>query len=303
VYKYSGQNQGGDAVINKSMIEDVTVELIRRAETLLPQDVVSALQKAFEAETEDLPKTQLKNILENISLAKDSKIPMCQDTGVQIFFVYLTKNSNVSANEISEGIHAGVIRATGEVPLRPNTVHPLTRSNPGNNTGEHMPYINFKSSENDYLELVVMPKGAGSENMSALKMLTPAQGVKGIKEFILDTLVHAGGKPCPPIILGIGIGGSADISIKLAKEALLRPLDQPNAEPQFAELERELYSTLNEIGIGPMGLGGKTTLLGVSIEYAHCHTASHPVAVNIQCWASRRARARIFLDGRIEYSS
>ncbi len=290
-------------MINKSIIEDVTVELIRRAETLLPQDVITALQRAFETETEDLPRTQLKNILENISLAKESKIPMCQDTGVQIFFVYLSKNSNLSTKEISDGIYTGVIRATGEVPLRPNTVHPLTRTNPGNNTGAHMPYINFKSSNNDYLELVVMPKGAGSENMSALKMLTPAQGVTGIKEFILDTLVYAGGKPCPPIILGIGIGGSADISMKLAKEALLRPLDQPNAEPQFAELERELYSTLNEIGIGPMGLGGKTTLLGVSIEYAHCHTASHPVAVNIQCWASRRARARIFPDGRIEYSS
>lgn len=289
-------------MINKEMIENVTVELLQRAETILPSDIVAALEKALETETEDLPKTQLQNILENVKLAKESKIPMCQDTGVQIFFVHLPMDNNmVALPDISAGIQAGVISATDKVPLRPNTVHPITRANPGNNTGEHMPYINFKPSENDYLELVVMPKGAGSENMSAMAMLTPAQGIKGIKEFVLNTLVHAGGKPCPPIILGVGIGGSADISIKLAKEALLRPINQHHQNPQIAELERELYDALNGIGIGPMGLGGKTTLLGINIEYAHCHTASHPVAVNIQCWAARRARARIYQDGKIEY--
>jgi fumarate hydratase subunit alpha len=284
------------------MVEDVTVNLLQRAETILPNDIVTALNTAYELETDDLPKTQLKNILENISLAKESKIPMCQDTGVQIFFVYLPSDpSFFSLEDITSGIHSGVVNATSKVPLRPNTVHPLTRSNPGDNTGEHMPYINFKPSNNDYLEIVVMPKGAGSENMSALKMLTPAQGIDGIKEFILDTLIHAGGKPCPPIILGVGIGGSADISMKLAKEALLRPIDQSNPTPELAQLEQELYETLNTIGIGPMGLGGKTTLLGINIEYAYCHTASHPVAVNIQCWAGRRARARIYRDGKIEY--
>ncbi len=284
------------------MIEDVTVELLHRAQTLLPHDIVAALEHAYEIETEDLPKTQLRNILENISLAKDLKIPMCQDTGIQIFFVHLPVDlSMVSVLEITAGISSGVARATEVVPLRPNTVHPLTRANPGNNTGKHMPYIKFKPSANEYLELVVMPKGAGSENMSALSMLTPAAGLNGIKQFVLDTLVNAGGKPCPPIILGVGIGGSADISMNLAKEALLRPIDQPNPDPQLAALEQELFDSLNQIGIGPMGLGGKTTLLGVNIEYAHCHTASHPVAVNIQCWAARRARARIYPDGKIEY--
>jgi fumarate hydratase subunit alpha len=229
---------------------------------------------------------------------------MCQDTGVQIFFVWLPKNGcELTPMQIQESINNGVSSATEIVPLRPNTVHPLSRANAGDNTGEHMPYINFKPSKNDYLEIAVMPKGAGSENMSALKMLTPAQGIKGIKQFVLDTLVNASGKPCPPIILGIGIGGSADISIKLAKEALMRPIDKRHNDPEIAELEDELYQTLNSIGIGPMGLGGKTSLLGVNIEYGHCHTASHPVGINIQCWAARRARAKIHMDGRIEYST
>jgi len=291
-------------VITKELIEEVSLNILQLAETSLPGDIVNALEQAYQNETENMAKTQLKNILENITLAKDNKIPMCQDTGVPLFFVKLPASSSfISIPEIAEGIKNGVIKATEKVPLRPNTVHPLTRANPGNNTGEQMPYINFESSDNEFLEIFVMPKGAGSENMSALKMLTPAQGIKGIKEFVLDTLVNAGGKPCPPIILGIGIGGSADISMKLAKKALLRPINQPHPDPQFAALERELYDSLNEIGIGAMGLGGKNTLLGVSIEYAHCHTASHPVAVNIQCWAARRARARIHSEDNIEYGT
>ena len=140
------------------------------------------------------------------------------------------------------------------------------------------------------------------ENMSAVKMLTPAAGLKGIKQFALDVLLNAGSKPCPPTILGMGIGGSADISIKLGKEALLRPLDQRHPEPEIAQLETELYTTLNDVGIGPMGLGGKTTILGVAIEYAACHTASLPAAINMQCWAARRAACRIYPDGRIEYT-
>ena len=289
-------------MITEANIEDITVELIRNAETILPDDVITAITQAFEKETDEIPKTQLKNILENINLSKGSKIPMCQDTGVQIFFVWLPKNDlALTPLQIQTAIEKGVSRATSEVPLRPNTVHPFSRKNAGDNTGKHMPYINFKSSDKDYLELAVLPKGAGSENMSALKMLTPAHGIKGIKEFILDTVVHAGGKPCSPIVLGIGIGGSADIAMKLGKEALLRPIDKNNSDPQIAELENELLGALNDLGIGPMGLGGKTSVLGVNIEYAHCHTASHPVGINIQCWADRRARVKIYPDGRVEY--
>jgi fumarate hydratase subunit alpha len=271
------------------------------AETILPQDIKDALQKAYDTEEDELPKVQLKNILDNIQMAEDQSKPMCQDTGVHIIYVTFGKVEVPGAAELENAIIEGVRAATEKVPLRPNTVHPLTRKNTGDNTGIRMPYINYKNSDNDYLEITVMPKGAGSENMSALGMLLPAQGVKGIKEFALQTLVNAGGKPCPPIIIGMGIGGSADISMKLAKEALLRPVNEHHPDQEIAMLEKDLFEALNTIGIGPMGLGGKTTLLGFNIEYAHCHTASHPVAINIQCWAARRATARIYADGNVEY--
>ncbi len=155
----------------------------------------------------------------------------------------------------------------------------------------------------EFTEITVMPKGAGSENMSALSMLTPSQGVKGIKEFVLDTVVKAGGKPCPPTIVGIGIGGTADMACGMAKRALLRPLDQKNKDPMLSGLEDELFDALNDSGIGPMGLGGRTTVLGVRAEMAYCHTASLPIAVNLQCWAARRATARIYPDGRVRFIS
>ncbi len=287
-------------MISDSLVEDVVVEMLRKAVTKLPRDVEDALQRAYEGETDEVPKTQLQTILTNIRMAEDGVTPMCQDTGVQIFFV---RQGRVTTGDLSGAIGRGVARATKEVPLRPNTVHPITRKNHLDNNGVRMPYINIEPSDDPYLELTVMPKGAGSENMSAMAMLTPSQGIKGIKQFALDTLVRAGSKPCPPIIIGMGIGGSADISIHIAKEALLRPLGQRHADPDIAEMEEELFEALNQVGIGPMGLGGRTTLLGLNIEYAHCHTASLPVAINIQCWAARRCTARICEDGRVEYPS
>ncbi len=290
-------------MISEDLIQDTIVELLRKAETILPQDIKEALKNAYDAEEDELPKVQLQNILDNIQMAEEMSRPMCQDTGVPIIYVTFGKVEVPEAAKFENAIIEGVRSATEEVPLRPNTVHPLTRKNAGDNTGNRMPYINYKNSDNDYLELTAFPKGAGSENMSALGMLLPAQGVKGIKEFVLQTLVNAGGKPCPPIIIGMGIGGSADIAMKLAKESLLRPINERHRETEIAVLEKELYEALNTIGIGPMGLGGKTTLLGLNIEYAHCHTASHPVAINIQCWAARRATVRIYADGKVEYTS
>ncbi len=290
----------GRRMISGMLIEDVVVEMLRKAVTKLPRDVERALERAYEAETDEVPKTQLKTILENIRLAKEGITPICQDTGVQIFFV---RQGGVETDDLMDAIGRGVARATHEVPLRPNTVHPITRENHGDNRGVQMPYVNVVPSPEPYLELTVMPKGAGSENMSTMAMLTPSQGLKGIKRFALDTLLRAGGKPCPPIIIGMGIGGSADISIHIAKEALLRPLGQRHHDPAIAALEGELFDALNAIGIGPMGLGGRTTLLGLNVEYAHCHTASLPVAINIQCWAARRCTARIHPDGRVEYPS
>jgi fumarate hydratase subunit alpha len=195
-----------------------------------------------------------------------------------------------------------VSRATSEVPLRPNVVHPLTRHNPGDNLGKGMPYVHFEPEEVDYTELTVMPKGAGSENMSALAMLTPSQGIKGVKSFVLEVVVRAGGNPCPPTIIGVGIGGTADQALLISKKAVLRRLDQESPDTNLARLEAELKQALNATGIGPMGLGGRTTVLGVKVEEAHCHTASLPVAVTVQCWAGRRASARIMKDGSVIYS-
>lgn len=287
-------------MISKELIRGTTVELLRKAVTQLPADVKKALEDAYDSEEDEVPKSQLKVILDNIALAEENSLPMCQDTGIPIFFVNVGK---VETENIQEAIVEGVLEGTKVIPLRPNAVHPITRKNPGNNVGERMPYINYRFSDTEYLEIGVMPKGAGSENMSALGMLTSAGGLKGIKQFILDVLLKAGSKPCPPTILGVGIGGSADISIKLGKESLLRPLDQRHPEADIAKLEEELYSALNEIGIGPMGLGGKTTILGVNIEYAACHTASLPAAVNVQCWAARRAACRIHPDGKVVYTT
>jgi fumarate hydratase subunit alpha len=285
-------------MISDDIIKRTTVEILQNAVTDLPKDINEGLQNAYEREESDIAKMQLRNILDNIDIAKSTTLPMCQDTGIHIFFVTFGRGMSM---KVDDAIIAGLREATKKIPLRPNAVHPLTRENPGDNTGLKMPYINYRFSDEDYLEIAVMPKGAGSENMSALAMLNPSQGLHGIKEFALDTMLNAGGKPCPPIIIGMGVGGSADISMKLAKESLLRPIDQRNSDPQIAELENLISEAINDLGIGPMGLGGRTTALAVNREYAFCHTASLPVAINIQCWAARKAIARIHPDGSIEH--
>jgi len=285
-------------MVTDAVVQDAVVELLKRTVMELPKDVEAAIRKAYEAEVDEVPKMQMKAITDNIDLARKTSTPMCQDTGVTIFYVTLPKQGGV---DVERGIIEGVRRATKEVPLRPNAVHPITRKNPGDNVGIRMPYINYKLGDKDYIEITVMTKGAGSENMSALAMLTPSAGLKGIKEFALNTVLKAGSNPCPPTIIGMGIGGSADISMKLAKEALLRPLDQRNSDPEIAKLEVELLDAMNQLGIGPMGLGGRTTMLGLNIEYAFCHTASLPVAINVQCWAGRRGTVRIHPDGKLDF--
>jgi fumarate hydratase subunit alpha len=285
-------------MVTEQDVQNAVVELLRKTVVKLPADVEKAIRKAYAEETDEVPRMQMKAIVDNIDLAQKTNTPMCQDTGVTIFYVTLPRKCDAN---VEKGIVEGVRRATKEVPLRPNAVHPITRKNPGDNVGERMPFINWKVGDKDYIEITVMTKGAGSENMSQLAMLTPSQGVKGIKEFALNTVLRAGSNPCPPTIIGMGIGGSADISMKLAKEALLRPIDERNKDPDIAKLETELLESLNMLGIGPMGLGGKTTLLGLNIEYAYCHTASLPVAINVQCWAGRRGTVRIHPDGKTTF--
>ncbi|MBC7108412.1 MAG: fumarate hydratase [Methanomassiliicoccales archaeon] len=284
-------------MISSQLIEEVVVNLLRKASTAIPRDVLRALENSIGSETSNVARVQLQAILDNIKMASVCSIPICQDTGIPLFFV-----RGDCSSEVFEGIRSGVRRATEEIPLRPNVVHPITRKNPGNNLGERMPFVHFLPSQGDYFEITVMPKGAGSENMSALKMLNPSDGIEGIKELVLETVVNAGGKPCPPIIVGIGVGGSSDIATTLAKEALLVSLEKENTDPILSSLEREIHTALNQTGIGPMGLGGRTTVLGVKIKMAYCHTASLPVAINLQCWAARKATARIFEDGTVLYS-
>lgn len=264
-------------------VVETVVELFRKAEIELDDDVVKALRKAYEEEDNEIARMNIEAILRNIEIAKEKGVPICQDTGLPIVFVELGRELCLDF-DLKSAIKEGVVRATSEVPLRPNAVHPLTRENPGNNTGLHMPQINVDIVEGDKLKITVMPKGAGSENCSALKMLLPSD-VNKIKRFVVEVVKDAGGKPCPPIFVGVGIGSTFDGCAKLAKKALLRNVTEMN------EFELEILNAINRLGIGAMGLGGKITALAVFVEFGHCHTASLPVAVNIQCWANRRASA------------
>ena len=276
--------------------EDVVVNLLRLANTKLPADIGWALEAAAGWETGEIARTQLGAIMENVKKAEHLGIPMCQDTGIPVFYVRGRFDSSI-ASKIAEGVR----KATASIPLRPNTVDPLTRENQGSNLGDGMPVIHYIPADVDYTEITVLPKGAGSENMTRLAMLNPADGVEGVRRFVIDSVLDAGGRPCPPSIVGVGIGGTSDRCVEMAKEALLAPLDSDNPDPVLAKMEEDLFSALNSSGLGPMGLGGSTTVLGVRIRKACCHTASLPVAVNIGCWATRRASARITSDG-VEYS-
>jgi fumarate hydratase subunit alpha len=289
-------------LVSGQIVEDVAVKLLRLAVTELPKDVKDALKQAYKQEYSTVGKSQLKAILDNVELAEKTCTPMCQDTGVIIFFVKVGSSFD-GLDQIEKSLFRAAERATVEVPLRPNAVNPFTQKNTGNNNGRHFPYINWEIVPGNSLELTVLPKGGGSENVSALRMLSPSQGIAGIKKFVVDTVIKAGAKPCPPTILGVGIGGGADIAVKLAKGTLLKPLNKPNSEPELAKLEQELKDAVNSTGIGPMGLGGKITVLDIKIDYAYRHPACYPVAVVVQCWAARRATARIDSDGKVEYVS
>ena len=256
-------------------------ELFFKAETELGEDVIEILKNAYEKEDNEVARRNLEAILKNIDAAGKLRVPMCQDTGIPIVFVELGRDLHLDF-DLKEAIKRGVEEATKEIPLRPNAVHPLSRKNPGTNTGLQIPQINLDLVEGDRLKLTVMPKGAGSENVSALRMMLPSQ-VKEIPRFVVEVVRNAMGKPCPPVFLGIGIGATFDGAAKLAKKALLRDVRKMD------DYEKKIAELANELGIGPMGLGGKTTVLGAYVEIGYCHTASLPVAVNIQCWANRRA--------------
>ena len=271
-------------MITQKQVEDAVCRIYRDAVIELPEDVTLALRRAHENEDNETARLNLGTVLKNIEAAHADGIPMCQDTGLPIVFVKLGR---VQVENLYQGIRNGVERATLEVPLRPNVVDPLTRKNTGTNTGKGIPQVDVELVDGDYLELTVFPKGFGSENNNALKMGLPGEGVEGIKNFVLETVKAAGGKPCPPTRIGVGIGGSSDMALKLAKKALLRDVPDKNSDERLSKLEEELLESVNATGIGPMGLGGKTTALDVKVEMVDTHTAGLPIGICIQCWAAR----------------
>ncbi|MSO58137.1 MAG: fumarate hydratase [Thermoleophilia bacterium] len=268
----------------------------------IPQDLRDALAAARDRETSKTGKRVLETIHRNIEIADEQKNLVCQDTGIAVYYCRVGEGFPLHPARIYAALREGTGRATVEHPLRSNTVHTLTRENTGPNIGYRVPIVHWDFIPDwDGLDVKCVPKGSGSENMTFLKMLVPADGVKGIKKFVLESIVGAGGKPCPPGIVGIGIGGSADYAMYLAKEAIARPVGTRNSDPLVAQLEDELYDLLNQTGIGPMGLGGDVTVLQCHIEHADTHMTLNPVAVNYQCWAARRASVHIARDGTTDF--
>ncbi|MEM2142958.1 MAG: fumarate hydratase [Candidatus Thorarchaeota archaeon] len=281
------------------VIEDTAFRLLKVAAVKLPSDVEQALRAAYERETSDTARTQLGAIIRNLEIAA-SGVPICQDTGIMIFYVKVGDRFP-HIGEIRDALVQATRRATREVPLRPNAVNPIAGGNSGDNTGEKIPWINWDIVPGDSLEITVFPKGGGSENVSIVGMLKPGVGLAGVRKLVVDNAMKYMGEACAPNIIGVGIGGGADIAIKIAKQQLLRPLWDSHPDPEVARIERELTEALNSTGIGPMGLGGQTTVLGVKVDYAMRHPASLPVGVAVQCWAARRSTAIISRGLDVEY--
>lgn len=276
--------------IDAKVIEDTVARLCIEANLRLPPDVINAIESAEKAEPWDGAKRILSLLGDNVRIASEKTLPVCQDTGMACVFVELGQDVHIEG-DFEQAVNNGVRRGYGEGYLRKSVVcDPLRRVNTGDNTPA---LLTVKLTRGDKMRITVMPKGFGSENMSALKMLKPADGVEGVKNFVLDTVEKAGANPCPPIIVGVGIGGSFDKAACLAKHALLRPVDEPNPDEYYAALESELLDKINALGIGPQGFGGKTTALAVLIEAMPTHVAGLPVAVNISCHATRRASASL----------
>lgn len=274
-------------------MEEAILKAIRLAVTKIPDDVVKSLQEAYERENTPTAKFNLENILKAIEIGEKERIPVCQDTGTVTFFVEAGVR-NPYLGMIKELINSALEKATREIPLRPNSINVLTNKNLGN-----LPIVHWELVNGDRIRIAILPKGGGSENCSALAMLTPAEGFEGVKRLVIEKVKECGGKPCPPIILGIGIGGSSDLALKLAKKALLRPLGERHKDGRIARFEEELLEEVNSLGIGPMGMGGKTTALDVKVEVAPRHPASFPVGIVFQCWAHRKAFLEISENGEV----
>ncbi len=283
---------------DKGALAGAIVELVRRGVTELPTDVEKALIAARKSER-GLARVHLDAIVKNIALSKRLESPICQDTGVPIFFVWSRSFDEGARDSIVEGVRA----ATKSVPLRPSVVHPITRKNQGDNSGAGVPEIHWIPADREGIEIYYMPKGAGSENTSRYFNLPPSDPERSLRRAVVETVMDAGGKPCPPTVIGIGIGSTMSRAGLLAKRSHIRAIGDRSPDRDIARLERAILKDVNSLGIGPMGMGGKTTALDVHIEFAACHTASLPVAINLQCWAARGSFLLIDGKGRVKYYS
>ncbi len=293
------------AAINTDAFYDQLEELGKRlyieAQIDIPPDVRSGINAAMERESSQIARGIVNTMLRAMDISDKKQTLVCQDTGFPIFFVTIGRGFLIDGARMIDALTRGIERATADHPLRSSIVSPITRENRQTSTGEGIPVVHVEfSNEIDYIDLLMIPKGSGSENMSFLKMLSPSDGINGVKKFVMEMAVGAGGKPCPPTIIGIGIGGTSDLCTLLAKKASIRPVGDRNPDPKIAALELELLEAINATGIGPMGLGGDTTALDVHIEAAWTHITCNPVAINFQCWRGERRRAKIYADGDYE---
>jgi len=283
------------------LLEDLGKRLYVESQIDIPPDVREAIASAMERESSQVARGIVNTMLRAMEVSDRRHTLVCQDTGFPIFFITIGRGMVVDGARMIEALTRGVERATAEHPLRSSIVSPITRENRQTSTGDGIPVTHVEfSNAIDYLDILMVPKGSGSENMSFLKMLVPSDGIAGVKKFVLEVAVGAGGKPCPPTIIGVGVGGTSDLCVLLAKKASIRPLGERNPDPKVAAIELELLDAINATGIGPMGLGGDTTALDVHIETAWTHITCNPVAVNFQCWRGERRRAKVYADGHYE---
>jgi fumarate hydratase subunit alpha len=265
-------------------------DLAIRSNTELGDDVLQAFRHALDNEESPTGRDILRHLIENAEIARQEKIPMCQDTGLAVIFVELGQEVRLTGGSLREAIEEGVRQGYGEGYLRKSVCHPFTRQNTGDNTPA---IIHIDLVPGDKLKLIFAPKGGGSENMSRVTMLTPAAGIEGVREFVVQRVKESGSNPCPPTIVGVGIGGTFEQAALLAKKSLLRPLGSENPDPELLTFEKEWLEEINRLGIGPQGLGGRTTSLAVHVNMMPCHIASLPVAVNIQCHAARHKEVEL----------
>ena len=287
--------------VDLKQVEEASKELYVRALKLLPPDIKKGFERLDRDETDGTAKAVLGTMIQNIKVAEDTQNLLCQDTGIPIYNVTIGTRIDVDGHALKQAIVRGCERATREHPLRSSVVHPVTRVNGHTSCGRSVPVINIDFSEDaETLSIEMIPKGSGSENNSWLKMAIPAEGIDAIKTFVIDCVLDAGGKTCPPTIVGVGVGGTADLCVHLSKVAATRALGSQCEDPEGAKLEKELSQVVNQLGVGPQGLGGDSTSFAVHVETAATHITMNPVAVNMQCHSARRARA-IFTPKGVTY--